>query len=629
MSRVVSLVLVAALLIPQCLVYMSGVSAQTGQNVPAVVVIPFQDLTGKGSPALLREATAAAALALEDSREYLVTSTADLEREMKSLRLELPLSVAQQVRLGERLHVEKVLVGSLAALAVDARTGRAQVSLRLMLLDVGIGEYLDGAVADITTKPIPGFSGDASPVTHEALREAAESAITKMLSTTVRRGAVELVDDQGNINVNMGTNDGLEEGSQLLVMRPSWQPDVEEVIMRRVGIITLSDVEADMSVAHSVSGTLPTTGDRVFRIYRPVTVVQAEAKSRKIKSSAQMVAGLLLILGLISTATGPTTATPSGITHCSLRQDAPGQNPFVELAMRTPTVGNDKTHGFLIFRAANNPDFPAVAPYMIDLLEGYTTAYTDDPMRADSIEDMEVNFTYIDYTGGSTSINEADGSVVASFNHPALVTGTRYYYRIRRISDPLAVPGANPPIGTTQAVAAVIEPTPDWRIITDASAAGGPVTFFTPPLQSSPADTASNLTTTNVPFTWQSSTGANEYRVEIFAATDPDGTGASVMQSAVIRNTSASILTTTLAGPFSGNTVYYWRVGARQSADPYRPTDSWIPNSAANNNGWLYSNMRSFTTATGPPPPPGTSTSGKRTVPGRHGGWWGAGRNRQ
>lgn len=77
MSRVVSLVLVAALLIPQCLVYMSGVSAQTGQNVPAVVVIPFQDLTGKGSPALLREATAAAALALEDSREYLVTSTAD------------------------------------------------------------------------------------------------------------------------------------------------------------------------------------------------------------------------------------------------------------------------------------------------------------------------------------------------------------------------------------------------------------------------------------------------------------------------------------------------------------------------------------------------------------------------
>lgn len=619
-SRAISVLLVAALLTPQCLVYVSGVSAQQGQNVPAVAVIPFQDMTGRGNPALLREATAAAALALEDSKEYLVTSTADLDREMLSLRLQPPLSLSQQTRLGERLHVEKVLVGTLDALSVDSATGRAHIQLRVQMLDVAIGEYLDGAAVDTWTKAIPCFNGDVAQVTHEALREAAETAISKMLSASVRRGSVDLVDDQGNINLNLGTDDGLQIGSELLVMRPTWQPDVEQVVMRRVGVISIADVEANMSTARAIEGSIPTTGDRVYRIYKPVSVIQAEAKSRKIKSTGQIIAGLLLLAGIISTAIGPNTTTPSGLNSCFLLQQAPGVNPAVRLNFRTPTVSRDATHGFLIFRAANNPDFPAVARYLIDMIPGYTTLYSDDPFENSVTVDEEITFQFKDNTSG-TAGSLTDGSVTATFIHPAQIPGTRYFYRIRRISDPLAPAGSNPPISTGTAQAAVvpvITPTPDWRIITEASNACGPVTFFTVPIQSTPANGAVNQPTSNITFSWQTTTGANEYIVEVFPSTDPDGLNLPVLQSALLRSTNSTVMSTVIAGPFNPSATYYWRVGARQSSDPEKPV-----NAQTGRQGFLYSAIRAFTTATSPPPPPSSSTAQPRPIPARHGGWWG------
>lgn len=620
-SRAISVLLVAALLTPQCLVYLSGASAQTGVNVPAVAVIPFQDMTCAATPTLMREVTAAAALALEDSKEYLVTSTADLDREMLSLKLLAPLSLSQQIRIGERLHVEKVLVGTLDALSVDAPTGRVHVQLRLQMLDVAIGDYLDGAAVDVWTKAIPCFNGDVALVTHEALREAAEAAINKMLSASVRRGTVELVDDQGNVNINLGTNDGLEVGSVLLVMRPTWQPDVEQVVMRRVGTISIGAIEANMATARAIEGGIPTTGDRIYRVYKPVSVVQAEAKSRKLKSTGQLIAGLLLIAGIISTAIGPTTTTPSGINTCFLLQQAPGANPAVRLNFRTPTTSRDGTHGFLFFRAANNPDFPAVAQYLIDMLPGYTTLYSDDPFTNTSTTGDTITFQFVDKTSGSTGALTT-GSVTASFNHPAQIPGNKYFYRIRRISDPLPAPGSNPPIATTaQApVVPVITPTPDWSIITDASNACGPVTFFTVPIQSTPANGAVNLPTSNITFSWQTTTGANEYIIQVFPSTDPDGLHSPVLQSAVLRSTSSTVMSTVIAGPFNASTTYYWTVGARQSSDPDQPV-----NAQTGRQGFLYSAIHSFTTTTSPPPPPSSSPAQPRPVPARHGGWWGGG----
>lgn len=615
-SRVLSYLMIAALLAPQCLIGTPAFSAEAGANVPAVAVIPFQDITGRTNQALMREVTASAALALEDSKQFVVTSTTDLDREMQSLNLQPPLSVAQQIRLGDRLHVEKVLIGNLADLSVDSRTGRAHVVLRVMMLDVNVGEYLDGAISDITTRAIAGFSGDVAAVTHEALREAAEDAVNKMLTTSVRRGTVEMVDDQGNVNINLGTNDGLVVGSDLLVLRPTWQPDVEKVIMRRIGVIRIADIEADMSVARSVEGSVPTTGDRIYRVYKPVSVMQAEARSRNIKSKGQTLAALLLLLGLATVASGPTTATPSGL-QAQLAQTAPGDTPVIKLQIFNGSTGRDKTHGMLIFRAGNNPDFPATADFLVDAIDGLISSYSDNPFDVRSVDSFEIAFKFIDTTSGTAT--ETDGTVTVSYNRGALVAGNRYYYRVRRIMEPLAPPGANPPIASAQAVTPSIETSPDNRVLSDPSNPAGPVTFFLPPVQISPTNAASSLTTSNIQFTWQTSTGANEYIVEVFPSTDPDGRQAPILQSAPQRSTGSGLLTATISGPFSATTTYYWRVGARQTADPRMPL-----NLATGKTGWLYSSMFAFTTANTPPAPPSTTdVKPGHQAPTQHGGWWG------
>ncbi|MBU0607783.1 MAG: hypothetical protein KKI08_07830 [Armatimonadetes bacterium] len=617
-SRGVSYLLVMVLLAPQSLFLLPAAAQTAGQNVPAVVVVPFQDQTGKAGSALMREATAASALALEDSKEYVVISTTDLDRELAALHMSPPLSTSQQVRLGERLHADKVLVGTLAALSVDAGSGRARAELHLMLLDVAIGEYLDGAVASIETRAIPGFAGDVAAVTHEALREVSEAAVNKMLSATIRRGTVELVDDQGNVNVNLGTDDGLSVGSELLVVRPTWQPDVEQVIMRRIGIIRLMTAESNLGVARRVEGALPTTGDRLYRIYKPVSAQQVVARQKRVKSGLQLVAAGLLLLGLVAVATGPTTASGSTL-QCGLAQASPGSDPVVRLDVNTDNTALDKTHGWLIYRAANNPDFPAIAQYLIDAMPGQRmTVYSDEPFEYRVIEDYELTFQFLEE--GELE----DGSVTVSFNDAPLVRGTRYFYRVRRIIEPLARPGENPPIGTAQIepVEPVIEPDPDDSVLSEASNACGPVTFFTSPLLSTPDNGSASQRTDAITFTWQPSVGANEYRVQVFPTSDPDGLNAPILQSSVVRDNGAAILNATIQN-FAASTTYWWRVGARQSSDARMPL-----NLMTGVREWLYSSMRSFTTANTPPSVPGTADLGGKTltVPNHHGGWWGGDR---
>jgi hypothetical protein len=615
--------MIVALLAPYLTAGTVPALAQGGiKSVTTVAVVPFTDLTRSNTDMGSREMTAAVALALEDSREFVVTSTSDLEREMKALGLRAPLSSAQQIRLGQRLRVDKVLEGELVSLSIDSRTGSGRAEVRIRLLDVGVGEYLDGAVGSVVTRPIPGWTGDSGRVLHEVVRSAAEEAISKMLGSRVRRGSVDLVDDLGNINISLGMDDGVTVGTDFLVMRPVWQPDLEEVIFRRVGIIRVSTADSSLSIAASLQGSMPSTGDRIYRIYKPVAVAAKEAKSKSMKKGGQLVAGMLLLLGLVSIGTGSTTSSASSLT-ASLSQVRPGADPVVRLTIATGNTAREKTHGYLIFRAANNPDFPAIASYLIDAVPGRSlTYYSDEPFTMRVVEDFEINFQYRSEEG-----DIEDGSVTVSYNDLPLVRGNRYYYKVSRITDPLYPPGTNPPIGTAQMGTRQLEPIedpeidadPDNRVISLASPAAGPITFYVPPTLSSPTANATNQPTTNVSFTWTPVTGANEYIVQVFPGSDPDGVRSPIFQSLPMRETGGAVMSTTIAGPFSASDEYWWRVGARQTSDPRHPV-----NQMTGLSGWLYSSMRRFTTAPTPPPPPGTATV--QPLPSRDRGPWGTGR---
>jgi len=581
------------------------VSSGVGRTVTSCVVLPFTNATGHDDPLLPEKAAAAVALSLEGSREFVITSTLDLNREMAALGIRSPVSKGEQVRLGAALRVEKVLTGTISELSVTKGTGQARCSIEVKMLDVSVQDFLDGAVATAATSPIPGWSGDITNVVNDAMRAAAGAAVTQMIARRVRRGHVDLVTDRGEVNIGLGIGDGIQIGTELLVMRPTWSADLEITVMRRVGIVSVGEVTTDMAWGSIVEGSPPQTGDRVYKLYKPPTRQKAEHRAKSRKSLIQSIAAIALLLSISATGSGSSIASASELTG-NLSQATCGAAPAVVLKTHTDNTERERTHGWVIYRAANNPYFPPTPYNMIDVIQGKdlpSKRYSDDPNLTEYIEDFEFTYYYFVEEG-----EQEEATATASWNHLPMSPGSRYFYTIRRIIEPLRPPGFNPPIATAQAEEPV-DPTFELDVeggsgLSEASNHFGPVTYFLPPQLSSPSHGAPNQDVANVRFTWQVTTGADMYRVELFGPTDPNGRGNLYWQSGEIRvaggaaTMSASFTAADPADGLTPDTPYYWRVGAWASGDATKPH-----NRDLNKVGYLYSQMWEFRTVVGPPGP--------------------------
>ncbi len=605
-ARRLVFVLIVTILLPYSVSFGQGPARPAqGKTVTSCAVLPFTNRTGRDDPLLSKKAAAALTLALEDSGEFLVMSTLDLERAMKATGVTLPASDIAQARLGEALRVDKILTGIIGELSVNPHDGRARCSVEIKMFAVEVQAYLDGAMATLTTAPIPGWSGDATQVINEAMRAAAETAVTNMLGNRVLRGSVDIVTDLGDVNVGLGIGDGVVIGTEMLVMRPTWSADLEKVVFRRVGKIRLGEVLTNMAWAKVIEGATPRTGDKTYRLYKGPVRQKKEQRSKSVKRTTQIIAAFGLLLGICAIGSGSTTATSSYIAG-NLSQATGGIDPTVILHVQSSSTELERTHGYVVYRAANNPYFPLSPVTMIDVLQGRrlpSDRYSDDPYLTEYIEDFEFTFTYLVEEG-----EEEDADVEASWNHVAMTPGAKYYYCVRRIIEPLRRPGYNPPLATAQAEEPV-EPTlvidvEGGEALSAASNHLGPLTFFTPPQLSSPANNAPNQNVSNVRFTWQVTTGADMYRVELFGPNDPSGRGDLYWGSGELRaGAGLTVMSTSynVADPAAGltpDTTYYWRIGARASGDIAPPF-----NRDLNRAGWLYSTMREFHTAALPPGP--------------------------
>jgi hypothetical protein len=605
-GRKLVLVLIVAILLPYGVSFGQGPTQPArGSSVSSCAVLPFVNRTGHDDPLLPKKAAAALTLALEDSDEFLVTSTLDLERAMKTTDVTLPASEVVQARLGAALRVDKILTGTIGELSVNARDGRARCSVEIKMFDVATEAYLDGALATATTAPMPGWDGDVTQVINEAMRAAAEMAVTDMFAKRVQRGSVDIVTDAGDVNINLGIGEGMVVGTEMLVMRPTWSADLEKVVFRRVGKIRVGEVLTNMAWAKVIEGATPRTGDKLYRLYKGPVQQKQEQRSKSVKKTAQIIAAMGLLVGIYAIGTGSSTASSSYITG-NLSQAAAGVDSTVILHIQSSNTELERTHGYVIYRAANNPYFPLSPMTMIDVLQGRrlpSDRYSDDPYLTEYREDFEFTFTYLVEEG-----EEEDADVEASWNHLPMTPGAKYYYCVRRIIEPLRRPGYNPPIASQQAEEPV-EPVLEIDVeggeaLSEASNHLGPITFFTPPQLSSPANGAPNQDVSNVRFTWHVTTGADIYNVELFGPNDPFGRGNLYWQSGELRAGAGSTVMSTsynVADPAAGltpDTRYYWRVGARASGDIAPPF-----NRDLNKAGWLYSGMREFTTAALPPGP--------------------------
>lgn len=622
--QVIVAFVISALLVFDSVAFAQVIDRVSDQKtITSCAVLPFANRTNISDEKLPDKIASAVALAMEDSREFIVTSSYDLEREMEALGFTQPLSVTQLVDLGEDLRVDKVLTGTISDLSVDENTGRARCSIEMRMLDVKIGAYLDGAQVSIETEPIPGWSGQVSKAINNAFRQVAETAVTRMLASRIARGQVAAVTDVGEVNTDLGIGDGVVVGTELLVMRPRWQAELEKTVLRRVGKITLTEVQTNQSWATISEGAIPKTGDLLYRIYTPEAVVRTEEKKESVTKIVKGLSALALLVGIYSIGTGDTTGTASDVVG-ALEQAKMGADPTIVLAVHSSTTEAEDTEGWLIYRGENSPYFPPQPSHIIDMIQGKklpSNRYSDNPNETRYVDGEEISFPYFGEEG-----EQEVATVTASYNHTPLIRGSQYYYGVRRIIQPLFPPGFNPPVGGEQATEPV-QPSLEWdpeeaKVLADISQYTGPITYFTAPTLSNPEDGAPNQDVGNVRFVWQRSEGADTYRVELFGPTQPMGRGNVVWASEEIK---ASVGTTVMSATFdvadpqeglSPDTTYYWRVGAYATGDPERPR-----NRELGTQGWLYSVMRSFHTATLPPGPLSADDDRPRTQ--RTFGWFG------
>ncbi len=613
--KYLALYVAASMVVPYGVVSFPAVAEAQAQPVvesASVIVLPIQDLDGATDSVLSQKATDALALALEGSREFSVTSKRDLERELAALELEPPLSVLEQMKVGERLQVDEVVSGQITGLRVNQNNGQVTLSLAVAILNVKLGEFLNGANVTIVTKPIPGWHGEETRVINDALREATETAVEQILMNRVPEGFVTSVNALGVATINIGQDERLQSGTEMILVRPVWQRDLQKIIMVKVGRYSVSEVSSRSARITPLGEGRARVGDRAYKLYSGPERIRAKQRQRNNQKTLTTVAAIAALFGVVAVATGPsTTDGPVGVTS-RLFQQAPGDEAVIRVSVPSQHVPlPEQVFAWLFFRSDGQQNFSLTADKLVGIVfeSRLPNNVWDDGAGFEGPFDDTYDFTYITPEG-----DEEDGSVEYLFYHWPLQPGHTYYHRVQRVVEPPTRAGAGAPI-TTDAVRSqqiTIEPqvlTVDPRdALGEGSKPTDGVTYFTPPILQAPEDGASNQSTSSITFTWNATVGANEYVLQVFPEDDPDGRRNPDYQIQM-RHDTAGTMFQTINHTFAPSSRFYWRVGARRSGEA-------LPrNGRLGQDGWLFSEMRTFTTAAAPPPPPGTTAAAHHTGP--------------
>jgi len=568
-----------------------------------VVVLPIIDSSGVVGSAESQKATAAVAMALDDAGEFVVTAKRDYEREVAAMGLVPPLSVPEQMRLAKRLQVEKVLSGSITMLAVRQGTGQVKAQLVVEMLDVASGEFLDGANVGVTTKAIPGWSGERNQVINEALRQVAEAAASHILMTRTPVGYVTSVSNNGKISVNVGAADGIEPGTEMVVMRPIYQEDLGEVRLIKMGKIAVRSVESDMCWAAPLAQGRAKVGDRTYSLHMNVARVKSHKRTVNMKSTTKLIAALGAILGVVLVGGGDHTAGPPTNVSARLFQQSPGDEAVVRVRVPSRSIPlTDQVFAWLFFRSAGQQNFPLSADNLVAVWPEpkLPNQVWDDTAATRADIEFAATYTYIGPDG-----DEEDVDVDITYNHPPLLAGATYYYRVQRVVMPEQRAGSGAPITTSQIGSAQVFEPAEMDVdpidaLSEGSRPTNPVTYFSPTVLQAPAAGVQNQSTTTITFTWTTTLGANQYVLQVFPEDDPNGLRLPDYEVQQRRDASGT-MTQTITANFAPNSRFYWRVGARREGEATPMMGSF--------EGWLFSETRTFTTAVAPPPPPGTSAA--------------------
>ena len=282
-----------------------------------------------------------------------------------------------------------------------------------------------------------------------------------------------------------------------------------------------------------------------------------------------------------------------------LHQREAGAPATIRLRMQQPYVPmKEQIFAWLFYRSADQRYFSLDASRLVDVWYESTLpgGNWDDAPTARGPFERSRDFTWRTSAGEQETV-----STQFLFFAPALQPGQRYYHRVQRVVEPLQRAGTGAPVASSAGISPAqfvpflhVDPP---RALSEGSTPTRGVTYLTPPGLQEPPAGAVDQSTHRLRFTWTGTVGANEYVLQVFPADDWGGQRNPLYQ-VITRHEMPVTISETIDGDFPPGRRFYWRVGARRAGDP-------LPfNEQLGRAGWLFSEMRTFTSAASPPSPP-------------------------
>lgn len=256
--------------------------AEAQRSVPSIYVLDFNNKTKVGGALLGRVAAAQLSLQIAESPNWDVVPDAQVQRRIQELGLKAPYDRVDRVQIGTGIDANAVIYGTVTdARVTTGASPQAYAAIQVFVEDLGTGVLINGAVAEGSSTPRPGASGDADVLLEEALGKAAFKAREFMDRFRLPEGTVlnTTVVGEGDVQdldalINIGARQGVRRGMEMIVTR---QREV-------VGRVKVVSVDADISTVRVTSNTQGVRPeDKVRAIFNfadfPVTRIRGRASA--------------------------------------------------------------------------------------------------------------------------------------------------------------------------------------------------------------------------------------------------------------------------------------------------------------------------------------------------------------
>jgi hypothetical protein len=221
--------------------------ARAQRGLISVYVLDFNNKTKVGGALLGRVAAAQTSLQLSESLTWEVVPESLVQRRIQELNIQPPFDRVNRVQIAGGVDATAVVYGDIQEARVTSGANpQAFVRIQVLVEDIRTGVLVNGAIAEGTSTPRMGFTGDADILLEEALGKAAFKAREFMdrfrlpegtvLNTTVV-GTVE--NPQLDALINIGARGGMRRGMTLMVTR----------LGEPVGRAKVTSVDSDFSTA--------------------------------------------------------------------------------------------------------------------------------------------------------------------------------------------------------------------------------------------------------------------------------------------------------------------------------------------------------------------------------------------